>query len=290
MGLGMDKERLRELIAARVKQIPGNGFQPLGLAEEPMWDSPLIGIASGADSYFAFFKQDIGDSYWMPSEAFALRYPNIGVTDGELAVISLVFPQTEMTKADQRRETLEPSLRWVTTRGMWETYMNGICYGIEDVLASLGIDAVAIDLLPELSRFTSERYGMTAKWSHRHAAFVAGLGTFGLSDGLITQRGKAMRCTTILAKTVVAPDERAYGSHTDWCSFHANGTCGVCITRCPAGAITKQGHDKELCSAYEDSLRDAMIRSGKMDPAYIGSCGLCQCGVPCEHKVPVSQL
>lgn len=290
MGLGMDKERLRELIGARVKQTPGNGFQPLGSAEEPMWDSPLIGIASGADPYFAFFKQDIGDSYWMPSEAFASRYPNIGITDGELAVISLVFPQTELTKADQRRETLEPSLRWVTTRGMWEPYMNALCHGIEDALASLGIDAVAIDLLPELSRFTSEHYGMTAKWSHRHAAFVAGLGTFGLSDGLITQKGKAMRCTTILVKTVVAPDERSYKSHTDWCSFYTNGTCGVCITRCPAGAITKEGHDKELCNAYEDSLRDSMILNGKMDPSYIGSCGLCQCGVPCEHKVPVSQL
>jgi epoxyqueuosine reductase QueG len=290
MGFGMDKELLRELIAAKVNQMPGNGFHPLRLPEEPMWEAPLIGIASGIDPYFAFFKQDIGESYWTPAEAFSLGYPNVRVTDEELTVISLVFPQTALTKADQRRETLEPSLRWVTARGMWETYMKNVCHGIEDALASLGMDAVAIDLLPELSRFTSERYGMTAKWSHRHAAFVAGLGTFGLSDGLITRKGKAMRCTTILAKTVVAPDQRPYGFHTDWCSFYANGTCGICIDRCPAGAITKEGHDKELCNAYEDSLRDAMVLSGKMDPAYIGSCGLCQCGVPCEHKVPVSQL
>ena len=43
----------------------------------------------------------------------------------------------------------------------------------------------------------SEKYGMASCWSERHAAFVSGLGTFGLCDGLITPVGKAMRCGSV---------------------------------------------------------------------------------------------
>jgi epoxyqueuosine reductase QueG len=47
--------------------------------------------------------------------------------------------------------------------------------------------------LPEWSRRPSEKYVFSSNWSERHAAYTAGLGTFGLCDGLITPLGKAMR-------------------------------------------------------------------------------------------------
>jgi epoxyqueuosine reductase len=46
----------------------------------------------------------------------------------------------------------------------------------------------------------SQRYSYASSWSERHAAYAAGLGTFGLCDGLITARGKAVRFGSIISK------------------------------------------------------------------------------------------
>jgi len=45
----------------------------------------------------------------------------------------------------------------------------------------------------------SEGYTFASTWSERHAAHTFGIGTFGLCDGLITSRGKAMRCGSLVA-------------------------------------------------------------------------------------------
>jgi len=164
--------------------------------------------------------------------------------------------------------------------------MEEICSSIVKDLEEGGLQAVAIDLLPELCWKISDKYGMAAKWSHRHAAHAAGLGTFGLSDGLITKNGKAMRCTTFLVRAQIDPDKRDYEKYNEWCQFYNDGTCGVCIARCPAGAITEKGHDKQKCSDYEDGIKAKLIKEGKMNPKYIGSCGLCQCNVPCQDGIP----
>ena len=42
-------------------------------------------------------------------------------------------------------------------------------------------------------------------WSERHVAYAAGLGTFGLSRGLITARGIAMRCGSVVTDLPATP-------------------------------------------------------------------------------------
>lgn len=49
----------------------------------------------------------------------------------------------------------------------------------------------------------STQYGFASSWSERHTAHFCGLGTFGVSDGLITSVGKAVR---------VGPPGNAYTS------------------------------------------------------------------------------
>lgn len=129
----------------------------------------------------------------------------------------------------------------------------------------------------------SERYGFASTWSERHAAYAAGLGTFGLSDGLITPKGKAMRCGSVIARMSVTPTVRPYTDHHAYCLFYARGTCGRCIDRCPIGAISERGHDKDLCSRYLDMTRQYVNRHFGFD-GY--GCGLCQTGVPCESGIP----
>lgn len=286
----MTKEEMRKMIIDVAKESKLNNFQALDLPEEPMWEVPIIGFAAGDDDYFKFWKQDIGDFYWSPSEAFSLRYKDEEVKDENLTVISFGFAQTSETKKDQRQAVGMPSLRWFVSRGEWERFIYDMCREIINKLQENGIRAVAIDLLPEWSRMISGKYGIASKWSHRHTAFVAGLGTFGLSDGLITRQGKAMRFCTIIIERKLPADIRPYTKYNEWCRFYADGTCGACIYRCPVNAITKEGHDKNTCSAYLQQLKNEKGPDIVTKSDYISGCGLCQSRVPCQDGIPVKVL
>jgi epoxyqueuosine reductase len=94
-----------------------------------------------------------------------------------------------------------------------------------------------------------------SNWSERHAAYATGLGTFGLCDGLITPVGKSMnRGSSVIARIDIPHTERPHKTHREYCLFFSEGSCGACITRCPAGVISKTGHDKEKCKAYVDNV------------------------------------
>jgi len=122
-----------------------------------------------------------------------------------------------------------------------------------------------------------------SNWSERHAAHAAGLCTFGLCGGLITARGKAMRAGSVVAKIEMEPTPRPYADHRAYCLFFAKGTCGKCIDRCPARAITEAGHDKEKCRHHLVRAR----RHVKKTYGFEGyGCGLCQVSVPCEAQIP----
>jgi epoxyqueuosine reductase QueG len=151
-------------------------------------------------------------------------------------------------------------------------------------LLGAGFLAVAPSRSPLWEMKTSERFGMSSTWSERHAAYVAGLGTFGLCDGLITPVGKAMRCGSVVTRIDIPPTERPYSDPHAYCLFYAKGTCGACIMRCPAGAISAKGHDKEKCKAY--ILNATLPCSSSRFGIKAHACGLCQTKVPCESGIP----
>ncbi|MEE8472225.1 MAG: epoxyqueuosine reductase, partial [Dehalococcoidia bacterium] len=94
------------------------------------------------------------------------------------------------------------------------------------------------------------------------------------------------RCGSVVTDLKLPASPRTYPSHTANCRLYSDGTCGLCATRCPAGAITAQGHDKNACRQY---LFEG-LSSWKEKEGYIGkyiSCGLCQTRVPCEARIPV---
>lgn len=251
--------------------------------DEPAWAEPLAGFSSGADPLYSFYKLDIGAFYLSPLEFFEHDFPGTYTSPGQLTVISWILPQTEATKSDHRRETHFPSERWARSRIYGEEVNVKLRRHLVEAFKEVGIPAVAPMLSPLWERRTSEKYGYASTWSERHAAYAAGLGTFGLSDGLITPRGKAMRAGSVIAKIEIPPSPRPYTDHHAYCLFYADGTCGKCIERCPIGAITEGGHDKELCSRYIGMTRRYVPRHYGFD-GY--GCGLCQTGVPCESGIP----
>jgi epoxyqueuosine reductase QueG len=153
-----------------------------------------------------------------------------------------------------------------------------------DSLVKSGHFAVAPMAVPNWTIVKSQRFSWASSWSERHAAHAAGLGTFGLCDGLITAKGKAMRAGSVVAKLSVEPTPRPYADHQAYCLFYVDGTCGKCIDRCPARAISTAGHDKEKCRQHLLKSRKYVKKTYQFE-GY--GCGLCQVGVPCESGIPV---
>jgi epoxyqueuosine reductase len=252
------------------------------------WAEPLVGFSRGDDPIYGEFREMIGDFYWTPLEIFNLAFPDFHVDPDQLTVISWILPQTEVTKTDNRKETTYPAERWVRSRIYGEEVNERLRAHVVACLKHAGIKAVAPMLSPLWKRETSERYGYASTWSERHAAYASGLGTFGLCDGLITPKGKAIRCGSVVAQMVIPPTHRPYNDHREYCLFFTEGTCGRCIPRCPAGAITEAGHDKVKCSTYlRGPVKDYVTEHyGIENPR---GCGLCQTKVPCESKIPTSR-
>jgi ferredoxin len=259
---------------------PNNSFNDIG---EPAWDEPLVGFSSGADPLYDFYRKDIGSFYVLPVEFFKAAHPSIPVRADELTVISWVLPQTKATKYDHRKESRMPSERWARARIMGEAVNVKLRAHMVEALGKAGYPAVAPMLSPLWKQHMSEKYLFASSWSERHAAYASGLGTFGLSDGLITAKGKAHRVGSVIAKIGIPPTPRPYTDHHAYCLWYTKGTCGVCMNKCPAGAITENGHDKQRCSDYVDTTH-AFVEEHYHFKGY--GCGLCQVGVPCESRIP----
>jgi epoxyqueuosine reductase QueG len=262
-------------------QSPENSLY--GSSGEKAWGDPLVGFSGGTDPLYPTIQSDIGDFYMTPLEIFQKTFPEIAVSPDQLSVISWILPQTTATKSDHRKESTWPSERWSRSRHYGESFNVTLRRHLVAVLQSSGFEAVAPLLAPFWEWKTSERYGICSNWSERHAAHIAGLGTFGLCDGLITPVGKAIRCGSVVARISVPPTPRPYTNHREYCLFFSHGTCGNCIKRCPVGALSEKGHDKNTCNAYL-KVTSEYVKDRYGVETY--ACGLCQVGVPCESRIP----
>lgn len=253
---------------------------------EKAWAKPHVAIARGDDPVFLRNKELIGPFLWTPEEAYALAFNDSPVPASELQVICYVLPQTPQTRADQRLEKTVPTERWARSRFHGEEFNCDLRLHLSETLTKAGYPSVAPERLPGFGYQQSERFGLASNWSERHAAFAAGLGTFSLSDAMITRWGKAVRFGSVVSRINLPATERIYGvDHYAWCLWYAKGTCGACVRRCPADAITtSEGHDKQACFSY---IRETTAPyATKTFGTGATPCGLCQVKIPCESQVP----
>ena len=268
---------------------PGNRFDSFDCG--CIFDEPLVGFADGDDAIFQDYKSIIGDFHLTPREVLEKHLESrisIQKRPSQVSVISFVLPVTYETRLSLRKETVIPSLRWNHTRWHGQDFINELSGHVVSLLESLSYQAVA----PELADFYKLRNlpsGFSSNWSQRHVAYAAGLGTFSLSDGFITPRGTAMRCGSVVTDVYLPPSLRACKDHLANCLFYSDGSCRRCAERCPAGAISEQGHDKNKCLEFLFTKQKKILEKLGREEGYIGrylGCGLCQTKVPCEARIP----
>jgi hypothetical protein len=256
-------------------------------APEPLFGAPLLGVATGDDPLWLRYQEEyIGAFHWTPLQAFQHAFPDAhDALAGEFFVFAWILPQTAATKRDNRRETTYPAERWARSRILGESKVNeGLRIFLTAELAKKGVQAVAPQLLPQWDKRTSERYGFASTWSERHAAYAAGLGTFGLCDGLITPVGKAVRVGSLVIRHALPVRVRPYTHHREYCLFFQDGSCMACAKRCPADSVRAEGRDKPPCRRHVQECCAPYVERTWNLTGY--GCGLCQTGGPCESGIP----
>jgi epoxyqueuosine reductase QueG len=278
----ISRDWIEDLIRDFIASSPQNTMK--NRTDEPAWDDVLVGFASGADSIWQQYKECVGAFHWTPWEVFNQHRPEESAGAEELTVVSWVLPQRELVRKANRRTKKYPAEEWARIRIYGEDFNAALRRHVAKRLEQVGHASIAPMLVSNWTIVNSERFSYASSWSERHAAHASGLGTFGLCDGLITAKGKAMRVGSVVAKISIEPTPRPYSDHRAYCLFFDNGTCGKCIDRCPVRAITEAGHDKEKCRQHLARSREYVKKTYKFE-GY--GCGLCQVGVPCEAGIPV---
>lgn len=273
-------EQIHREIVRFVSESPLNRFPDTA---EPYFGEPLVGYAAADDPLFSAYKTVIGDFHLTPQELMESAFGS-GSRAG--SVISWILPVTRPTRESNRREELYPSQAWARTRFFGEQLNCALRRHLEGWLTGRGRRAVAPQLAAGWKEYSETPVGIASSWSERHAAYAAGLGTFSLNDALITPRGIAHRCGSVVTDLQLVPSGRPYPDHRYNCLYFRDGSCGLCIARCPVGALSKNGHDKAACRrhVYTTSVEAVAERFGVGQTG----CGLCQTRVPCEACIPAA--
>ena len=243
---------LKNLIESIIKEAAANS------GTETKYREPLIGFASTDDPIFHEMKEIIGPYNLHPKEVFPRAK----------TVVSFFLPfEEKLVKLNSKSR--EPVKEWIKAKSETDRLIAEINEELKTELAKKNIEAVAPEII-----FDYSNQGFDVAWSHRSAAYAAGLGTFGVHHMLITKAGCAGRFGTILVSVEIPSTPRP---KEEFCSYKKREKCLVCVDRCPAAALSVEGLDKEKCFRQLQENEKAFPELNQH------ACGKCATG-PCALK------
>ncbi|WP_292386977.1 epoxyqueuosine reductase [Methanosarcina sp. UBA5] len=221
---------------------------------ETRYREPLIGFASTNDPIFSEIKQIVGLHHLHPKEIFP---------EAKTAVTFFLPFEKELVKQNLKSGVVKESIQASVDTSHLIREIN------EKLKTELAKDGVTV-IVPKVI-FDYKNNGFDVSWSHKSAAYAAGLGTFGVNQMLITRAGCAGRIGSLLISAEILPTPRP---KEEFCRHKRGEKCLVCVDRCQSGALSLNGFDKEKC----------FIRLQEEEKAYPElnqhGCGKCTTG-PC---------
>lgn len=246
--------------------------EALDVSDFSFFDAPLIGFAAADDPLFEKLKepQIVGGHFVAPKQWL----------ENAKSVVSIFVPYSDaVKKANSACPKGEVAPEYIYAKNEAVPFLDALTDRLADAVKDSGFSVVvpsreSTRMKEAVTAADGTRLKFTSGWSERHVAYICGMGTFGISGGLITKKGAAGRYISFVTDMPLEADERNYTTPYGYCTF-----CGACAARCPAGAITMEnGKDKAKCSAFVNSTKE------KFSPLY--GCARCQCGVPCANGAP----
>ncbi|MEI6205424.1 MAG: hypothetical protein WCP20_01445 [Desulfuromonadales bacterium] len=231
----------------------------------PIWDTPLIGIASADDPLIERFQDPevVGPGHRLPYEWLP----------GARSIISVFLPFTRQITENYTKEQRYSAIEFSSGKWNGSKFLNVVRRALIRFAEQHNAAAVAPNIDP---RYDSD--GWLPFWSERHIAFAAGLGTFGLHQNFISEKGCLGRLCSIITTLKLVPTERKYTDAYGYCLYAFDGSCHACIKRCPTGAISDIGKLPGICETHGN-------KEHFKEWSY-GSCGHCSTLIPCSRAIP----
>lgn len=240
-----------------------------------LYDDPIIKIGSADDAMWQQLKEPsaVGAHFVAPKEWLPEAQ----------SVVSYFAPFSDYVVEGNRADALKVGNGWLYARVEGQAFLTEVNHFLERWFIEHGYQAISPYASDDFKyvfeagssdAMADKSLSFTSNWSERHVAYVCGLGTFGLSKGLITERGMAGRFGSVVTNAPLTTTPRAYSDIYEYCT-----KCGACARQCPANAITlAEGKSHTKCCTYVNLMRE------KYAPRF--GCGKCQVTVPCERSIP----
>lgn len=248
-----DANRCGEFVTATIRRLVAGA----GTATE--YRLPLVGFAPADDPRFADLRRVVHPAHMLPSD----------LLPGARSVVSFFLPfapwVVEANAGHREAVAREWAVAYVETNAL----IGQITSHLIAALAERGIAAAA-----EPATHNFDPQTLLSRWSHKSVAVIAGLGSFGLHQMVITDAGCAGRFGSLvldaeLPVEPVAPRER--------CLYFHDESCLECVQRCPVGALdASEPLDKQGC--YRRLLA---VAHEYEDLGLVDVCGKCAIG-PCS--------
>ncbi len=260
--MAADGAAARQIVEMTVKEMAS------GHRGKTRYRDPLIGYAGADDPRWEGLRDTVVPGHFLPSE----------VLPGARSIAAFFLPfEDSIVKGNKAAEFV--SYEWSVAYIETNTLLGEITAEIEKRLKNVEISAAW-----QKPTHNYDPALMRARWSHKSAAVIAGLGGLGLHQMLITRSGCAGRVSSIVIGVdipVDTPQEGAVQPAPRVCGF-SDGKCDYCLRICPGSAITGSGLDKIKCRARL-TANGNYLRSKGFESLISDVCGKCATG-PCSRS------
>ena len=220
---------------------------------------PLIGFARAADPRFGDLRDTVSPIHLMPEE----------LVPGARTVVSFFLPFAPWVVEANSREREQVAREWAVAYVETNALISCISAQLVETLAERGIAAGTVPATHNFDELT-----LHSGWSHKSVAVMAGLGSFGLHQMVITDAGCAGRFGSVVLDAEIPIRET---EPRERCSAFHDGSCLECVARCPASALdASEPLDKHRCHEHLHGVARAYEELGLVDV-----CGKCALG-PCS--------
>jgi len=225
-----------------------------------LYRDPIVGFIAADDPGFAQLSEWTKFDHLMPDDLL----PGART----VACFFLPFaPEIVLANAQEREQVAR---EWAVAYQDTNILIGQITSRLIETLSQNGIRAAA---QPATGNFNET--DLRSHWSHKSIAVMAGIGSFGLHQLVITDAGCAGRFGSFVidAKLPTDPPERK-----ERCEYFEFGTCTECMDACPVDAISEdEPLDRRVCWMQ--------CRKNGIDFLDVGSeikvCGKCAVPGPC---------
>jgi epoxyqueuosine reductase len=222
-----------------------------------LFRKPLVGFSAAVDPLYMQLKEIVGSEHLSPQD----------ILPGTKTLLSFFIPfSKEVVLSNRKQQTV--STLWADSYLKANALIGEISEKLVTYLEGKGIAAATVK-----ATHTYDEKTLKCGWSHRSAAYIAGLGKFGVNRMLITQVGGAGRYGTVFISHQIPTDTRP---EKEYCIFYQKGNCLVCVNSCPVNALDRDSFDKFKC-------HDRLLQNSQQFTALglCDVCGKCAAAGPC---------